>query len=86
MWLIMPLLTILAFNIKIIRRTNILITNMKDQYMYKYDDVKGHFILVNKKDVLDSLSSSQLLTNSLNEQLDALTVYCDNLSNIRKSF
>ena len=28
---------------------------MKDNYMYKYDDKKGHFVLSNKKEVLSSL-------------------------------
>jgi hypothetical protein len=55
---------------------NILITNMKDQYMYKYDDVKGHFILVNKKDVLDSLIDNRVV--------DLETIYDDvnNTNNI----
>jgi len=34
---------------------NIIITNMKDNYMYKYDDKRGHFILSTKSDVLNSL-------------------------------
>ena len=34
---------------------NIIITNMKDNYMYKYDDKVGHFILSTKADVLNSL-------------------------------
>jgi hypothetical protein len=34
---------------------NIIITNMKDNYMYKYDDKLGHFILSTKSDVLNSL-------------------------------
>ena len=28
---------------------------MKDNYMYKYDDKKEHFVLSNKKEVLNSL-------------------------------
>ena len=34
---------------------NIIITNMKDNYMYKYDDKVGHFVLSTKTDVLNSL-------------------------------
>jgi len=34
---------------------NIIITNMKDNYMYKYDDNKGYFILSSKNEVLNSL-------------------------------
>lgn len=53
---------------------NILITNMKDQYMYKYDDVKGHFILVNKKEVLESLIDNRVI--------DLETIYDDvNITN-----
>jgi len=34
---------------------NIIVTNMKDNYMYKYDDSKGYFVLSTKNDVLNSL-------------------------------
>jgi len=34
---------------------NIIITNIKDNYMYKYDDKKGYFILSTKNEVLNSL-------------------------------
>ena len=34
---------------------NIIITNMKDNYIYKYDDKLGRFILSTKTDVLNSL-------------------------------
>jgi hypothetical protein len=39
---------------------NIIITNMKDQYMYKYDADKGQFILSTKIDVLNSLINYRL--------------------------
>ena len=39
---------------------NIIITNMKDQYMYKYDDGKGQFILSTKTDILNSLINYRL--------------------------
>jgi len=39
---------------------NIIITNMKDNYMYKYDDVKGQFILSTKNEVLNSLINYRL--------------------------
>lgn len=39
---------------------NIIITNMKDNFMYKYDDVKGQFILSTKTDVLKSLVDSRI--------------------------
>ncbi len=52
---------------------NIIITNMKDQYMYKYDDKHGIFILSPKTDVLNSL---------INYRLDDLEViYNDLLEN-----
>lgn len=34
---------------------NIIVTNIKDNYMYKYDDKLGLFVLSNKNDVLNSL-------------------------------
>ena len=39
---------------------NIIITNMKDNYMYKYDDKVGNFILSTKADVLNSLIDYRL--------------------------
>ena len=39
---------------------NIIITNMKDNYMYKYDDKVGHFVLSTKADVLNSLIDYRL--------------------------
>jgi hypothetical protein len=39
---------------------NIIITNMKDNYMYKYDDKVGHFVLSTKADVLNSLIGYRL--------------------------
>jgi len=39
---------------------NIIITNMKDNYMYKFDDTKGQFILSTKNDVLNSLINYRL--------------------------
>ena len=39
---------------------NIIITNMKDNYMYKFDDNKGQFILSTKNDVLNSLINYRL--------------------------
>jgi len=39
---------------------NIIITNMKDNYMYKYDDKLGHFILSTKTDVINSLIDYRL--------------------------
>jgi hypothetical protein len=49
---------------------NIIITNMKDQYMYKYDDNKGQFVLSTKTDVLNSL---------INYRLDDLEVIYNDL-------
>jgi hypothetical protein len=49
---------------------NIIITNMKDSYMYKYDDSKGQFILSTKSDVLNSL---------INYRLDDLEVIYNDL-------
>ena len=39
---------------------NIILTNMKDNYMYKYDDKVGHFILSTKIDVINSLIDYRL--------------------------
>ena len=39
---------------------NIIITNMKDNYMYKYDDKVGHFILSTKIDIINSLIGYRL--------------------------
>ena len=49
---------------------NIIITNMKDQYMYKYDDGKGQFVLSTKNEVLNSL---------INYRLDDLDVIYNDL-------
>jgi hypothetical protein len=52
---------------------NIIVTNMKDNYMYKYDDKVGHFVLSTKTDVLNSL---------IDYRLDDLeTIYHDLLEN-----
>jgi len=34
---------------------NIIITNLKDNFAYKYDRIKGYFITVDKKDLLDAV-------------------------------
>jgi len=34
---------------------NILITNLKDNYAYRYDDQKGYFVTVPKNDILDDV-------------------------------
>lgn len=39
---------------------NIIITNMKDNYMYKYDDTKNQFVLSSKTDVLNTLVDSRV--------------------------
>jgi hypothetical protein len=39
---------------------NIIITNMKDNFMYKYDDTKGQFLLSTKNEVLNSLINYRL--------------------------
>ena len=39
---------------------NIIITNIKDNYMYKYDDKVGRFVLSTKQDVLSSLIDYRL--------------------------
>jgi len=49
---------------------NIILTNIKDSYMYKYDDTKGQFILSTKSDVLNSL---------INYRLDDLEVIYNDL-------
>jgi len=39
---------------------NIIITNLKDNYMYKYDDKEGRFVLSTKTDILNSLINYRL--------------------------
>ena len=59
---------------------NIIITNMKDNYIYKYDDVKCQFILSMKSNILNSLidcrvSDIEIIYNELveNNKLDNQT-------------
>ena len=40
---------------------NIIITNLKDKFAYKYDEVKGYFITSTKKDVLDDLIANRMM-------------------------
>lgn len=46
---------------------NILVTNIKDKYMYTYDDNKAQFMLAPKEDVMDSLI--------VNRMYDLETIY-----------
>lgn len=39
---------------------NIIITNLKDKYMYKYDDSKGVFVLATKDEVIHSLIDNRM--------------------------
>ena len=39
---------------------NIIITNMKDNYMYKYDDKKEQFVLSTKNEIMNSLIDSRM--------------------------
>jgi hypothetical protein len=62
---------------------NIIITNMKDNYMYKYDEKVGHFILSTKTEVLNSLidyrlGDLEIIYNDLLEKnkLDEKTKEC----------
>jgi hypothetical protein len=62
---------------------NIIITNMKDNYMYKYDEKQGCFILSTKIDVINSLidyrvSDLEIIYNDLLEKnkLDEKTKEC----------
>jgi hypothetical protein len=40
---------------------NILITNLKDNYAYRYDDSKGYFITVSKNDLLDNVIINRVM-------------------------
>jgi len=40
---------------------NILITNLKDNYAYTYDDSKGYFITVDKNDLLDNVINNRVM-------------------------
>ena len=40
---------------------NIIITNLKDKFAYRYDETKGYFITENKTDVLDSLMTFRIM-------------------------
>jgi hypothetical protein len=48
---------------------NLIVTNMKDNYMYKYDDTKGVFELATKDDVINTLINYRItdLDDILNE-------------------
>jgi hypothetical protein len=39
---------------------NVILTNMKDNYMYKYDDTKGCFILGTKSEIMNTLVDGKL--------------------------
>ena len=39
---------------------NVILTNMKDNYMYKYDDTKGCFVLGTKSEIMNSLVDGKL--------------------------
>ena len=39
---------------------NIIITNLKDNFAYKYDQIKGYFITVEKNDLLDAVITIRL--------------------------
>jgi len=39
---------------------NVIVTNMKDNYMYKYDDTKGCFVLGTKSEIMNSLVDGKL--------------------------
>jgi hypothetical protein len=39
---------------------NIIITNLKDNYAYRYDDSKGYFITVTKEELLDDIVSHRV--------------------------
>ena len=62
---------------------NVIITNMKDNYMYKYHDKKGIFVLSNKADVLRMLleyrlGDLEIIYNELleNNKIDERTKSC----------
>lgn len=62
---------------------NVIVTNMKDNYMYKYDEKKGVFVLSNKKEVLNMLVNYRLgdlevIYNELleNNKIDEKTKSC----------
>jgi hypothetical protein len=40
---------------------NIVITNLKDKFAYKYDETKGYFITGNKTDLLDDLMTFRMM-------------------------
>jgi hypothetical protein len=40
---------------------NIIITNLKDKFAYRYDEEKGYFITTTKKDVLDDLVANRMM-------------------------
>jgi transcription elongation factor Elf1 len=54
---------------------NIVITNLKDKFAYRYDETKGYFITGNKSDLLDDLMTFRMM--------DLETIY-DELSTANK--
>ena len=39
---------------------NVILTNMKDNYMYKYDDTKGYFVLGTKSEIMNTLVDGKI--------------------------
>ena len=40
---------------------NIIITNVKDNFVYKYDESQGYFVIANKNDTINSLVETHML-------------------------
>ena len=66
---------------------NIIITNMKDNYAYKYDDEKKFFVLCDKENVIEQLLLNRIfnLTEIYNELSTAQNI-SDGIKNVIKTF
>ena len=62
---------------------NIIITNLKDEFAYKYDDSKGFFVTVKKNDVITNMIDYRIY--NLNEMYDELVANPNVTSNVIKA-
>ena len=62
------------FNDKYPQFKNIAITNLKDDYAYKYDDIENKFIACKKEELLDDLMDNRIidLEEILNENIESI--------------
>ena len=66
---------------------NILITNLKDNFAYKYDDNFGYFVVVNKNDTINELICNRVMDiEAIYDQLETANKIDDKTKNIIERF